>query len=77
MPSHEIQLAYANTIDTCLAIAYEEECPYNPRSIQEDWSVERRHELQRVRNAFEHDPSSFSREQRVILSKHIIYGQVC
>jgi hypothetical protein len=77
MRSHDIQLAYANTTNTCLAVEYEEECPYNPRSIQEDWSIERRHLLQRVRDAFEHDPQSFSRARRIILSKHIIYGQVC
>jgi hypothetical protein len=75
--SPKIKLAYAKTIETCLTIEHGEEYPYNPRSIQEDWSFERLEELQRAHDTFEHDPQSFSREQRVAFSRSIIHGQVC
>lgn len=77
MRPRNINLAYAETMETCLAIEHGQECLHNPRWIEEDWSEERLHILQRERYAFECDPESYSREQRVVLSRRIIHGQVC
>jgi hypothetical protein len=77
MRPQNINLAYAETIQTCLAIEDGDECVHNPRWIEEDWSEERLHSLQRERRAFEHDPEFYSREQRIELSKRIIHGRVC
>ena len=72
-----INLAYAETMETCLATEHDQECLHNPRWIEEDWSEERLLTLQRARHALEHDADSYSREQRVALSRRIIHGQVC
>lgn len=72
-----INLAYAETMEICLATEHDQECLHNPRWIEEDWSEERLLTLQRARHAFEYDPDSYSHEQRVALSRRIIHGQVC
>lgn len=77
MRPQNINLSYAETMETCLATAHDQECLNNPRWIEEDWPEERLHALQRERHAFEHDPEFYSREQRIELSRHIIHGQVC
>lgn len=77
MRPQNINLAYAETMETCLAVEHNQECLHNPRWIEEDRSEERLHTLQRARHALECDPQSYSREQRVTLSKRIIHGQVC
>lgn len=77
MRPKNINLAYAETMGTCLAVEHNQECLHNPRWIEEDWSEERLLTLQRERHGFERDPESYTREQRVILSRRIIHGQVC
>jgi hypothetical protein len=77
MRPQNINLAYAETMKTCLAIEHDQKCLNNPRWIEEDWSEERLHALQRERHDFEQDPEFCSREQRIELSKRIIHGQVC
>lgn len=77
MRPQNINLAYAETIGTCLAVEHNQECLHNPRWIEEDWSEERVHVLQRERHAFERDAEFYSREQRLELSRRIIHGQVC
>ena len=77
MRPQNINLAYAETMKTCLAIEHDQKCLNNPRWIEEDWSEERLYTLQLERHAFERDPESYSRERRVVLSKRIIHGQVC
>jgi len=77
MRSCVLNLAYAETLLACLAIEHGDECLNNPRWIEEDWSDERSNDLQHARNNFEHNPESFSHEQRVAISKRIIHGQTC
>lgn len=77
MRPQNINLAYAATMGTCLAVEHNQECLYNPRWIEEGWSEERLHVLQCERFAFECDAESYSRGQRVILSRRITHGQVC
>ena len=77
MRPQNINLAHAKTMETCLATEHDQECLHNPRWIEEDWSHERVHALKCERRAFECDPESYSREQRVRLSRRIIHGQVC
>ena len=77
MRPQNIKLSYTETTATCLAVEHNQECLHNPRWIEEDWSEERLHVLQRERWAFEFNAESYNREQRVTLSKRIIHGQVC
>jgi hypothetical protein len=77
MRPQNINLAYAETMGTCLAVQHNQECLHNPRWIEEDWSEERAHVLQRELHAFEFDAESYSHEQRIMLSRRIVHGQVC
>jgi hypothetical protein len=71
-----VDLAYTESIATCPAIEHHEECLRNPRWIEEDWSLERVEYLQRAQDDFENDSEWFSRDQRVNMSRSIIYGRV-
>jgi hypothetical protein len=77
MRPQSINLSYAETMETCLATEHDQECLNNPRWIEEDWPEERLQALQLERHAFECHPKSYSREQRIELSKRIVHGQVC
>jgi hypothetical protein len=76
MRPQNINLAYAETMETCLATERDQECLHNPRRVEEDWSEDRVQALQRERHAFECDPEFYSREQRVAFSRRIAHGQV-
>lgn len=72
-----IDLACPESIATCLAIENLDECVHNPRWIEEYWSVERVESLQRTQEDLKHDSESYSRHQRVDMSRRIVHGQVC
>lgn len=77
MRSQNIDLAYAEAMETCLATEHGQECLHNPRWTEEDWSEEHLHALHLERHALECDAEFYSREQRMELSKRIIHGQLC
>jgi hypothetical protein len=77
MHSPRIDVAYAESIATCLAIEDHEECLCNPRWIEKDWSVELVEHLQRAQDDLENDSEWFSRNQGVNMSRSIVHGRAC
>jgi hypothetical protein len=79
MRSPRVDLAYTESIATCLATEDHEDCLRNTRWIEEDWILERVEHLQRAQDDFENlnDSEWFSRDQRVSMSRSIIRGRAC
>lgn len=77
MRSPRIDLAYAESIDSCWAVEDNQACFNNPRWIEEGWQRARTDNLKRKPDDLEEHWAAFDIDQKRNKADELLHGQVC